>query len=110
MTEAEHTGRLFGALMELGWQGITRFQMFGTEVGVGSSGLAKARSRPLILTDREVRRLFPPPCLFGGSREEGLKKEILFLLTWRLRWKAITPTDAGVQLWRAALGRSGKMA
>ena len=74
MSEADLTGRLYQALMSAGWQGATRFQMFGTEVGIGQLGFGTNALTPTSFDGPGGSMPLSPAVPFGGSRDRRLQK------------------------------------
>jgi len=74
MSEAELTGKLFEALMNHGWQGATRFAMFGNEVGIGQLGFGENSLAPTSFDGPGGAMPLSSAVPFGGSRDRKLKR------------------------------------
>lgn len=74
MSEAELATELFSALMEEGYQGITRFAMFDSEVMLGQIGFGESSIYPSYFNGPGGNYGLSPAVPIFGSRERKLKK------------------------------------
>ena len=74
MTEAELVGKLFDTMMHLGYQGITRFRSFGTEIVMGQFGFGESSLIPSSFDGPAGHRGMGPAVPLAGSRDRRLQK------------------------------------
>ncbi len=80
MSEAELATELFGALMEEGYQGITRFGMFNTEMMLGHIGFGESSIYPSYFNGPGGNYGLSPAVPIFGSRDRKLKKgDLVFI-------------------------------
>ena len=80
MTEVELTGRMQLAMHELGYQGITRFGMFQTEIGIGQLGFGE---NSLLRTSFDgpggMKGMSPAVPLIGSRERKLAKGDLVFV-------------------------------
>ncbi len=74
MTEAELTGEIYNLMIKLGYQGISRFNMFQTEMVVGQLGFGESSLYPSSFDGPAGMKGMYPAVSIVGSRERRLKK------------------------------------
>jgi Xaa-Pro aminopeptidase len=74
MTEAEFVGDCFRAALRLGYQGISRFARFQTEMVMGQAGFGESALCPTSFDGPGGARGMYPAVPLVGSRERRLKK------------------------------------
>lgn len=80
MSEAELATELFAVLMEEGYQGITRFGMFDTEMMLGHIGFGESSIYPSYFNGPGGNYGLGPAVPVFGSRERKLKKgDLVFI-------------------------------
>lgn len=80
MSEAELMGKLYGAMMDLGYQGICRFSMFQAEIVFGQMGFGENTLAPTSFDGPDGMQGMYPASISVGSRDRLLKKgDLVFL-------------------------------
>ncbi|MDR1101934.1 MAG: M24 family metallopeptidase [Clostridiales bacterium] len=80
MSEPELTARLYTEMIALGYQGITRFSMFQTELIIGHIGFGESSVFPTCFDGPGGNRGTSPAVPTVGSRERLLKKgDLVFI-------------------------------
>ncbi len=74
MSEAELAAKLYAVMMEEGHQGLVRFRMFDTDMGVGYIGFGESSLYPTNFNGPGGNRGLSPAVPVLGSRERRLKK------------------------------------
>ena len=77
MSEAEFVASIFNEMVKLGYQGISRFSMFQTEMVVGQVGFGESSIYPTCFDGPGGAFGMCPPVPLLGSRERKLKKDDL---------------------------------
>ncbi|UOO38243.1 aminopeptidase P family protein [Oscillospiraceae bacterium CM] len=82
MSEVDFVAELTERMLKNGYQGITRFQMFQTEVGIGQVGFGTSSLYPTSFDGPGGSRGISPAVPLIGSRERKLKKgDLVFVDT-----------------------------
>ncbi len=80
MTEAELMGKLYAAMMDLGYQGVSRFSMFQVEIGIGQMGFGENSLAPTSFDGPDGMKGMYAASISAGSRERQLRRgDLVFL-------------------------------